>query len=229
MIRQSEAQAGRPAPRARREPEREAVVGRLARAYAFVIVALRYLVLLGWLAAVVLDVPYLTSLSASGGVGDLVPSGSHALRAEADAIRLFRVPLSAPVAVLHHSPRRLPLVVQEKAARSAIAVHRGVARIPGLAGALPVSNAAGVFPGSRQRSTTIITFLYFRPSTSMAAQTSGGELYARRYAGAPRDHLAGVTGPVPARYEQGQIIQRYLPWVEAATLLAIFLIVGWHF
>jgi RND superfamily putative drug exporter len=158
-----------------------------------------------------------------------VPSGSHALRAEADAIRLFRVPLSAPVAVVQHSQGRLPLAVQEKAARSAIGVDRGVARIPGLAGALPVSNAAGVFPGSRQRSTTIITFLYFRPSTSMAAQTSGGELYARRYAGAPRDHLAGVTGPVPARYEQGQIIQRYLPWVEAATVLAIFLIVGWHF
>jgi RND superfamily putative drug exporter len=38
-----------------------------------------------------------------------------------------------------------------------------------------------------------------------------------------------VTGPIPARYEQGQIIARYLPWVEAATVLAIFVIVGWHF
>jgi putative drug exporter of the RND superfamily len=159
-----------------------------------------------------------------------VPNGSPALRAEADATRLFRVPMSAPVAVVQHSRRRLPMAVQDKAGRSALAIDRGTAEpIPGLAGALPVANTSGLFPGSRQSSTTVITFLYFRPATSMAGQVSGGEAYAQRYASARRDHLAGVTGPVPARYEQGQIIQRYLPWVEAATVLAIILIVGWHF
>ena len=206
------------------------VVGPLARSYALLIVSLRYLVVLGWLAGAGLAVLYLPSLPASGGAGDLVPKGSAALRAEADATRLFRVPMSASLAVVQHSAGRLPLAVQEKAARSAIAVDRRTARpIPGLAGALPVANTSGLFPGSRQASTTVITFLYFRPATSMAATVSGGEAYAHRYAGAPRDHLAGVTGVVPARYEQGQIIQRYLPWVEAATVLAIFLIVGWHF
>ncbi|MGI9005207.1 MAG: MMPL family transporter [Streptosporangiaceae bacterium] len=173
---------------------------------------------------------YLPSLSASGGVGDLVPNGSAALRAEADATRLFRVPMTPSAVVVQHSAARLPRAVQEKAARSALAVDRGSARpIPGLAGALPVANTSGLFPGSRQASTTVVTFLYFRPATSMAATVSGGETYAHRYAGAPRDHLAGLTGPIPARYEQGLIIGRYLPWVELATVLAIFLIVGWHF
>lgn len=210
-------------------------VGPIARSYAFVVVSLRYVIVAGWLVAAALAVLYLPSLSAGGGVGDLVPNGSPALRAEADASRLFRVPMSAPVAVVQHSQRHLPLAVQEKAGRSALAVDRGStnsgsgAQIPGLAGALPVANTRGLFPGSRQSSTTVITFLYFTPATSMAGQVSGGELYAHRYAGARQDHLVGVTGPIPARYEQGQIIQRYLPWVEAATVLAIFLIVGWHF
>ena len=205
-------------------------VGPLARSYAFLVVSLRYVIVAIWLAVAALAALYLPSLSASGGVGDLVPSGSAALRAEADATRLFRVPMSASAVVVQHSPGRLPRAVQEKAARSALAVDRGTARpIAGLAGALPVGNTSGLFPGSRQASTTVITFLYFRPATSMAATVSGGEAYAHRYAGAPRDHLAGVTGAIPARYEQGQIIQRYLPWVELATVLAIFVIVGWHF
>jgi RND superfamily putative drug exporter len=206
------------------------VVGGLARAYAFVVVSARYPILLGWLIAAALAILYLPSLSASGGIGDLVPPHSAALRAEADATRLFRVPMSAPVAVVQADPGRLPLAVQERAARSAIAVDQGHAsQIAGLAGALPVANTAGAIPGSRHRSTTVITFLYFRPGTSMAAETAGGQAYARTFAGGRRGHVAGVTGPIPARYEQGQIIERYLPWVEAATLLAIFVIVGWHF
>jgi RND superfamily putative drug exporter len=215
-----------PVPQTARQP----LVGRLARTYAFVVVGMRYLVLFGWLVAVALAALYLPSLSAAGGVADLVPNGSAALRAEADATRLFRVPMSAPVAVVQHSQGRLPLAVQEKAARSALKVDGGSgARITGLAAALPIANTAGLFPGSREKSTTVITFLYFRPWASMAQVTTGAQDYARRYAGVPRDHLVGITGPVPARYEQGQIIDRYLPWVEAATVVAIFLIVGWYF
>jgi len=229
MTQRSDAQQ-KPVADAVRQAASEPLVGRLARTYAFVIVSMRYLVLLGWLAAVLLAMAYLPSLSASGGIGDLVPNGAAALRAEADAARLFRVPMTAPVAVVQHSERRLPLPVQEQAARSAIAVDRsGGGQISGLAGALPVANTAGVFPGSRQKSTTVITYLYFRTGTSMAAQVAGGEAYARRFAGAARDHFAGITGPIPARYEQGQLIERYLPWVEAATLLVIFVIVGWYF
>jgi RND superfamily putative drug exporter len=205
-------------------------VGRLARAFAFAVVSMRYLIVLGWVAAAALAMLYLPSLSAADGVGDLVPGHSAALRAEADATRLFRVPMSAPVAVVQADPHGLPLQVQERAARSAIAADQGGGlQIPGLAGALPVANTAGAIPGSRHRSTTVITFLYFRPGTSMAEQTAGGAAYARIFASGPRSHVAGVTGPVPARYEQGQIIAQYLPWVEVATVIAIFVIVGWHF
>jgi RND superfamily putative drug exporter len=41
--------------------------------------------------------------------------------------------------------------------------------------------------------------------------------------------VVGVTGPVPAEYDQSQIIGKYILWVELFTVLAIALIVGLRF
>ena len=50
--------------------------------------------------------------------------------------------------------------------------------IQGLAGAFPVPNASGLIRGTREHSTTIITFLYFRtatsPRTASSSTTSAG-------------------------------------------------------
>ena len=45
----------------------------------------------------------------------------------------------------------------------------------------------------------------------------------------PADDVVGVTGPVPAEYDQSQIIGKYLEWVELLTIVAIALIVGLRF
>jgi RND superfamily putative drug exporter len=214
-----------------------AATGGLARSYAALAVALRYLIVLGWLAAVTLAVRYLPALAPAGGVASLVPANAPALQAEATATRTFGGPLDAQVAVVQRSARGLPTAVQIAAARAAAAVDSGQPRggpIAGLAGAVPIPNTVvpttgAQFPGSRERSTTIVTFLYFRPGTSFAAQTAGGELYARRYASGQDGHLIGVTGVVPATYQQGVIIAQRLPWVEFATVAAIWLIVAFFF
>ena len=138
---------------------------------------------------------------------------------------------------MQRAARGLTSSAQAAAVRNAVNVDTGHAtgagagnsQIPGLAGALPIPNTGGLFPASRERSTTVITFLYFRPGTSTAAQTAAGDLYASRYASAPADHLVGVTGVAPAIYQQGIIIGQHLVWVEIATVLAIFLIVGFFF
>jgi putative drug exporter of the RND superfamily len=101
--------------------------------------------------------------------------------------------------------------------------------IPGLAGAFPLPNTAGLLHGTAERSTTIITFLSFRPGTSLGEQTEGAQAYAHWYLNQPGDHVVGVTGPVPAEYAQSQIIQDNLGWVELFTVLAIALIVGLRF
>jgi len=101
--------------------------------------------------------------------------------------------------------------------------------IPGLAGAFPLPNTAGLLVGTGEHSTTIITFLYFQPGTSFSQQTAGANEYARWYLGQPTDHVVGVTGPIPAEYAQSQIIQDHVLWVELFTVLAIALILGVRF
>ena len=205
-------------------------MGRLWRALAFVVVALRFPILLAWVAAAAAATVFLPGMASSGALGNLIPKHSPGLRAEYDATRLFGVPLTSQVDVVQRDPHKFPIQAQIRAARRAAAVDQGkVHGILGLAGALPVANTAGIFPGSRERSTTIVTFLFFRSGTSIEAQAAGGRAYARRYLNAPQDHLVGVTGAAAARDAQGTIILRHLRWVELATLLAIGLIVGLHF
>ena len=118
--------------------------------------------------------------------------------------------------------------------------------IAGLAAAVPLPSATGLLSGrtapalpasqaaeaaasaasASGRSTTLITFLYFRPGTSFAQQTAGAHVYANRFL---RDDVAGVTGLIPAQDAQTSVITRDLGWVELFTVLAIALIVGVRF
>jgi putative drug exporter of the RND superfamily len=239
----------------------------LARSYAFVVVSLRYLIVGGWAAAVVLAIMFLPPLSAtsSGGLSDLIPPGSAAAHAEADAARLFGFPIDAAVAVVQRDPHGMPAATRDRAIRQAVAVDRRLSGqsegqlaaaaaalaqagqpdaarilsgpvspgppggIPGLAGAFPLPNTAGLLRGTNEQATTVITFLYFKPGTSFGAQTAGANAYAHWFLNRPDDHLVGVTGPVPAEYDQSQIIGKYILWVELFTVLAIALIVGLRF
>jgi RND superfamily putative drug exporter len=101
--------------------------------------------------------------------------------------------------------------------------------IPGLAGAFPLPNTTGLLTGTGEHSTTVITFLYFGPGTTLGQQTAGANAYVHWYLNRPADHVVGVTGPVPAEDAQSQIIGKKLPWVELFTVLAIALIVGLRF
>jgi len=216
----------------RRQQRQRAATGALARACGAVIVGLRYPIVAGWIVAVVAAMHFLPQLSQSGGPASLVPSSAPAVQTEVTATRIFGEPLDAQVVVVQRAGRGLTPRAQADAIRNAVSVDTGRAAgtpIAGLAGAVPIPNTGGAFPGSRERSTTVITFLYFQPGMSPAAQTLAGELYARQFASAPAAHLIGVTGVAPAIYEQGVIISQHLAWVEMATVLAIFLIVGFFF
>jgi len=222
----------------------KAAVGPLARGYAFVVVGLRLVIIAGWAAAVAVAIVFLPPLNPStGGLSELIPPGSPAAHAEADAARLFGFPLDAGVAVVQRDPRGLPTATQLRAVRQALAADRettdretadrGTAGpaggISGLAGAFPLPNTAGLLAGPAEHSTTIITFLYFQPSTSFSQQTAGADQYVHEYLNQPADHVIGVTGPIPAEYAQSQIIQDHVFWVELFTVLAIALILGLRF
>ena len=210
----------------------------VAKAFAYLVVGLRFPLILGWAAAVVAAVLFLPPLPSSGGLPNLIPAGSPAAHADADAARLFGYPLEAGVAIVQRDPRGLPPSVVDKTARAALAYDRK-ATIPGLLAVIPIPNSTGVSPaitaspidaagllaGVRQNTSTIVTYLDFRADATMEQQVSDARAYATRYL----THVIGVTGPVAAEYEQGVIIDRDLGWVELFTVLAIALIVGMRF
>ena len=107
--------------------------GLLARGYAFVVVSLRYLIVLGWAAVVVLAIMFLPPLNASstGGLSQLIPPGSAAARAQSDAARLFGFPIDAAVAVVQRDPHGLPAATRDRALHQALSVDR---QLPGLSG-----------------------------------------------------------------------------------------------
>ena len=165
-----------------------AATGGLARAYAAVVVSLRYLIVAGWVAAVAAAVAYLPPLTQSSGVASLVPPSSPALQAESTATRMFGEPLDAQAIVVQRAAERTA-----RLGPGGRRPQRGERSTPGgpLAARSPVWPArcryrtlTAVFPGSRERSTTVLTYLYFRPSASAAQQLAGSELYASRYASA---------------------------------------------
>jgi RND superfamily putative drug exporter len=141
--------SGQPPPTPAAAPDLpKPAAGIAARGYAFAVVGLRYLIVGGWAAAVVLAIVFLPALSAASGLSQLIPPGSAAAHAESDAGRLFGFPLDAAVAIVQRDPRGLATATQDRAFRQAIAVDRGLAGQPGQLA--QVAQAAAVLANASQ-------------------------------------------------------------------------------
>src|SRR5215472_4829806 len=153
----------------------------MAKAFAYLVVGLRFPLILGWAAVVVAAVLFLPPLLSSGGLTDLIPAGSAAAHADGDAARLFGYPLEPGIAIVQRDPRGLPPSVVEASAHAAIAynhiAYNHGASISGLLAVIPVPNgggisapavtasplsAAGVLAGAKQHTSTIVTYLDFK-------------------------------------------------------------------
>ncbi|HET9507624.1 MAG TPA: MMPL family transporter [Gaiellaceae bacterium] len=204
------------------------------RAMAWSIVRLRWPIVIAWIAAAIAVVVYLPSLQEAGddtSLTGLVPDDAESLATGQRLAELFTVPTVTHTHVVQRDPSGLPEAVVRRAAARADDVSSG--RDPELEGirfALPLVNAEGVVPSSRETGTTVITYLFFDPrETGIGDQEELSVLYAERHARAPADGLVGVTGAVPARVEEWREIEAGLPWVTLATLVMIALVLGIHF
>ena len=195
--------------------------------YAAVITKARWFVLGGWasiLLVLLLFVPTPPTESDLGGFAE----GNPAVTAELRSFELFGFPLVSRVAMVQRDPDGLSPYAQAEAVLRAAAVAQGSYETP-LLGALPVPNTFGVFPSSRENGTTVITYLFSDPRTSFSFQRRTAETFARDQLRDEDDAFVGVTGSIPARDVQAQLIERELHTVEIATLAAILLIVGLTF
>ena len=198
----------------------------MSAALAWVLVRLRWLVVPAWIAAAVAAtsaLPSFTDRSASA-TGGLVPTSSGSLAVEKQGVEAFGSPLLSRVAIVQRDPRGLSTAEQRRAVRRAVRIDRGRdTAMRNVAFALPISNAERLFPSSRERGTTVITFLYFRADTPVGAQLGLARTYEQRIRAAG-DPVTGMTGTIPAREAEFDQINRALPLVEAATVALIALV-----
>jgi putative drug exporter of the RND superfamily len=198
----------------------------VSTAAAWLLVRLRLLVVPAWILAAMLATTQLPSFTdrASSELGGLVPTHSEPARVEAQGVKDFGTPLLSRVAIVQRDRGGLSRDAQERALRRAVAIDRGqVESMHSVAFALPISNAGSVFPSSREHGTTVVTYLYYRPGTSIGAQLALAQTYVERIR-ADGDPVAGVTGTIAAREAEFQEINHALPIVEAATVALIALI-----
>lgn len=200
----------------------------MIRAFVWVVVRLRWLIVAGWIAAAVASALYLPGLgdTKEASLGGLVPQDARALRTEERSFEHFEVPLLARAAVVQRDENGLTAAQQRRAVERALAINRGeVPDLRTILFAFPVLNTAGIVPGSKERGTTAVTYLYFRPDASLHASAALADTYAARIE-RDGDPVVGATGAAPARWAQWRAIEDALPWVEAATLLFVALVVG---
>jgi RND superfamily putative drug exporter len=205
----------------------------LARAFAWTVVRLRWPIVVGWAAATVAAVLYLPSLEDSGtdtSLIGLVPQDAAAIESGLRSAELFSVPVIAHSAVVQRDPDGLSVGAQRRIAERARAIaERRYPELLDIRFALPVLNARGLVPASRETRTTAITFLFFPFDTTVFDQDKLSRWFTEGHIREPDDALVGRTGAVPARVAEWREIEKGLPLVTAATVLAIALILGLYF
>ena len=202
---------------------------RVIRLFAWVVVGLRYLVLPAWIAAALAVTWHLPGLGSSAplDLGGLIPKNTASTQVAAREAQLFELPLTTDTLVVQRDPAGLSAAAQAGAVARAAKASQQEQVSGGIRFALPVVNTLGLFPSSREKGTTAITYLFLGPEASLADRVAAGNRYMEQIPAA--DHPVGVTGPAPARYRQYTEISSALDLVEAGTVLVILFVVGLTF
>ena len=207
----------------------DAEEGLLARGFAAVVVALRFLIPVAWVAAVVAATISLPQLGSEGGapIGDIVPEHSDAEQATQTASERFGFPLATDTAVVQRNEAGLSPATQRRSFRAALATTRGGGPAPASCAARSRSPTR---PPPRSKpvgtATTMLTYLAFEQGLGGATRVDLAEQYADGELGGESGDVVGVTGAVPARQAQFEAIDDSLPLIEGASIVAVLLIVA---
>jgi len=191
------------------------------------IVAARLPIIVGWIVAAAVMTHLLPTLqeAQTGALGQLVPADSRALEAEELSATAFRFPLASRTVVVERDAGGLDTFRVVRSARLIADVNDGL--VPGVraAGAYGVANSVPGLSFARESGTTAVSALLFGLDFNQNARVAS----ARRYVTAldpPPDSYVGITGAIPARAEQAELIEERLPLIELVTVALIAVIVG---
>jgi RND superfamily putative drug exporter len=207
--------------------------GRVARTYAWAVLAVHPLIPVAWLAAVVLATLTLPSLGSAGSapLEDLVAKDSQALAAQERSAELFGSPLATDTVVVLRDPQGLSRAERDRFAAGAddVAQQRAGGDLAGLKAVVPAANVNLGPVRWREDGTTAIGYLAFEPSMNLLERRAVAQRWADRYARPGPEARAGVSGAGPARLAQYDAIVGALPLITIGSVLLIGLIVGLHF
>jgi RND superfamily putative drug exporter len=207
--------------------EIEAPTGRVAGAYGWLVVWLSPFIIAAVVAGALAAAFLLPSISTApaASLSGLLPSHPHALEVQKQSFKTFGVPLLTPYVVVQRNPDGLSRAAIEDTYRRARMLYdkRGPANLRRVV-AVPILNAARLVGARHERNTTIVTYLFMRGKVDAAYGYELAKMYASWLP--KQDGVVGVTGSLPARIEQYDVIQGRLHTVEIATVSLILLIVG---
>lgn len=194
--------------------------------YARIVVGLRWFIVAFWLIAGVAALSLPTIGQNGEDLSELVSAHNPAVQSEIRSYQKFGFPLLSRLAVVQHQASGITRDVAARAIARARDVSEGsYPDAKPIIAAVPVLNAVPGIAGSRADGTTIITFLFTPPDVAFADQVVAAQQFVARHYQAD-DAVVGVTGSVPARVVQGQIVLSSLKWLETATVVAVFIIVA---
>ncbi len=179
-----------------------------------------------WIGIAVVATTVLPGLVEGGDDLGFVSLDNPAVAAEVRSFELFGFPLLSRTVLVQRNPDGLAPAAQAKALLRAIGVSQGSYDVEPILGALPVPNTLALFPGAQERDTTVLTYLFLPPSTGFAEQQAAAAAFAREQIDDPADGYVGVTGSIPARAAQAELVEDALPLVELATVAGIALVVA---
>jgi RND superfamily putative drug exporter len=205
----------------------------MADRFARVVVAARVGIVVGWIAAAIIVTLLLPSIREAqvGALGDLVPAGAEAIETERRAANLFLFPFLSRTVIVARDAGGLELGDQASVVAQIARLDRG--ELPALreTRGFALTNGIGGVPLIRERSTTMLIPLLFAPSVGRDGRSGSAERFAEQYVRPALDDDAyvGVTGAIPARAAQAEVIDEHLPLFEGATLLFVLIAVGVYF
>jgi RND superfamily putative drug exporter len=196
------------------------------------VVRLRWPIALAWVAAAVLATISLPSIeeSQTGALGDLVPDDAAALDAELRSAELFGFPLLSRTIVVQRDPEGLEPVTQAATLNRTVSINRDVLEdVERIGGAIPVLNTFAVPPFTRENATTAVTYLFFTPDMGINDRVVLAERVRVRAERVEPSSFTAVTGAIPAREAQSDLIKERLPLVELCTVLLVLAAIGIHY
>jgi RND superfamily putative drug exporter len=202
------------------------MTGAVTLAYRSVVVAGRWLIVVGWVAVALWLPPAAPSTEGTIGsdVGTLLPADSAAVAAQQRSLEKFVVPLISQVAVVVHDPAGLTLLTQADVALWALSfvqANQEGRTPPGpgqIVGAVPVPATPA----------TAVTYLYTSPGTSPQDTVALANGYAGHFAN-QASVQTWVTGVLPGQLSQRVYLYSRLDFVEIATLALVAIVVAFVF